>query len=371
MTSESIWEAAPHTIAKIVILEKYLTAWFQILGRTRKKQDLWYIDGFAGPGKYLNYPKGSPVAALAAARSSLLSSKQNWIAQDIRCSFIESDEGRFNSLSQEIKDFENEEKLKFNAINETFVNGLTQIQAEANSPFRLRFPIFVFIDPCGATGVPFKIVSNILAQPTAEILLNFDADGIARIYAAKESANHESILNEIFGDDSWKHRLSIVNSFGKQCREVLALYKEKLRQLKGIRYVFAFEMRTKLNSLNYFLVFASQHPLGLEKMKEAMKAVDQSGEYCFSDARIDQELLFSFNDPSIYAESLHHAFVGRQVSYADCNDFALNETPFLNPKSMLKILEEKGIVTIISNDPKRRKGTFNEEKVLAIHFDNQ
>ncbi len=58
MTVGSIWEAAPHTIAKIVILEKYLTAWFQILGRTRKNQDLWYVDGFAGPGKYLITLKG-------------------------------------------------------------------------------------------------------------------------------------------------------------------------------------------------------------------------------------------------------------------------------------------------------------------------
>jgi three-Cys-motif partner protein len=371
MATGSIWEAAPHTIAKIVILEKYLTAWFQILGRTRRNQDLWYIDGFAGPGKYLNYSKGSPVAALTAAKNALITSKENWIAQNIQCAFIEEDTERFKSLKQEIKIFENEKKLEFRALNETFINGLANLQAQTNSPFGFRFPIFAFIDPCGATGVPFTIVSSILAQPTAEILLNFDADGIARIYAAKESANHEAILNEIFGDDSWKRRLSNVNSFGKQCREVLVLYKEKLRQLKGIRYVFAFEMRTRLNSLNYFLVFASQHPLGLEKMKESMKVVDQSGEYCFSDARIDQELLFSFNDPSVYAESLHRVFIGKQSSYADCNDFALNETPFLNPKSMLKQLEEKGLITVISNDPKRRKGTFKEKKVLAIQFENK
>ncbi len=370
MTVGSLWEAAPHTIAKIVILEKYLTAWFQILGRTRRNQDLCYIDGFAGPGKYLNYPKGSPVAALMAAKSSLITSKQNWIAGNIQCTFIEADEERFKSLNQEIKTFENEDRLNFRALNATFVDGLANIQAQTNSPFRFRLPIFAFIDPCGATGVPFDIVSSILAQPTAEILLNFDADGIARIYAAKESANHESILNQVFGDDSWKERLSNINSFGKQCREVLVLYKEKLRKLKGIRYVFAFEMRTKLNSLNYFLVFASQHPLGLTKMKEAMKAVDQSGEYCFSDARIDQEILFSFNNPSAYVDSLHQAFRGKQVRYDDCNEFALNETPFLNPKSMLSLLEKSERIKVFTNDPKRRRGTFNEDKILSIQFIN-
>ena len=295
----------------------------------------------------------------------------NWIARSIHCAFIEPESKRFESLCEQVKNFEGEKSLQTHSLKNTFVDGLSKIRAGAHSPFRLGFPIFAFIDPCGATGVSFDIVSGILKQPTAEILLNFDADGITRIYEARENANHESILNEIFGDDSWKERLSKVSSFGKRCREVLNLYKEKLRQLRGIRYVFAFEMRTRLNSLNYFLVFASQHPLGLMKMKESMKVVDQSGEYCFSDARVDQESLFSLKDPATYADSLHRTLIGKQTSYADCNDFALNETPFLNPKSMFKLLEEKGLITVVSNDPKRRKGTFNEEKILAIQFETK
>jgi len=58
---------------------------------------------------------------------------------------------------------------------------------------------------------------------------------------------------------------------------VLALYKKKLRSLPKVRYVFAFAMNSRDGLLNYHLVFASQNPKGLEKMKEAMRAVDQSG----------------------------------------------------------------------------------------------
>jgi hypothetical protein len=53
----TIWEATPHTIAKIAILKAYLVAWFQILGITMQGKDLTYIDGFAGPGKYTNHPE--------------------------------------------------------------------------------------------------------------------------------------------------------------------------------------------------------------------------------------------------------------------------------------------------------------------------
>ena len=59
-----IWEAPPHTLAKIEILRSYLHAWFSILGSTFTGRDLWYLDGFAGPGEYTNSPDGSPIAAV-------------------------------------------------------------------------------------------------------------------------------------------------------------------------------------------------------------------------------------------------------------------------------------------------------------------
>jgi hypothetical protein len=48
----TVWTAPPHTIAKIEMLRAYLVAWFQILGRSRRGEDLLYVDGFAGPGEF-------------------------------------------------------------------------------------------------------------------------------------------------------------------------------------------------------------------------------------------------------------------------------------------------------------------------------
>src|SRR5207253_10041689 len=47
-----LWNAEPHTLAKIEIVRRYLYLWFRILG-TRSNR-LTYIDGFSGPGRYLN-----------------------------------------------------------------------------------------------------------------------------------------------------------------------------------------------------------------------------------------------------------------------------------------------------------------------------
>ncbi len=91
------WKAKPHTIAKIMILENYLVPYFQILGRTNPGEEIIYVDGFAGPGKYENYPSGSPVAALRSAAIVLSNAGSNFKAKGITCIFIEKSKKRFAS----------------------------------------------------------------------------------------------------------------------------------------------------------------------------------------------------------------------------------------------------------------------------------
>jgi three-Cys-motif partner protein len=365
---DTTWKADPHTIAKITILEAYLHAWFQIMGRSMAGQDIVYIDGFAGPGEYTNYAKGSPLAALDAATASLASVGAQWKAGDIHCAFIESDEKRFTHLRQVIAGIESHRRVKVHLIPSAFTEGLSKLKSELPRAFSKSCPLFVFIDPFGAKGVPFTAVKDILQSPCSEVLLNFDADGIARIYLAAADANSDTLLTEIFGDDGWKVTLSGIRDFKAQCLQILDLYKQNLCQLPNIHYEFAFEMRSRSSTLNYYLVFASQHHLGLEKMKEAMKKVDQTGNYHFSDAYVDQQTLFRFDKPENYSPVMFSRFQGKTVTYDELRDYALNETPFVNPKGMLKDLEGKDLILVKSHVEKRRKGTFNEENIINITF---
>jgi three-Cys-motif partner protein len=366
----TIWQAPPHTIAKIEMLRAYLVAWFQILGRTRRGQDLLYVDGFAGPGEYTNYPIGSPLAALTAAREAIELTGTSWIAGAIHCAFIEADADRFNHLQQKIGSFEKPAGLLTHEYCLTFTDGLVELRKDVPRPFNAQHPLFVFIDPFGATGVPFSVVRELLRSHCSEVLINLDADGIARIFYAGEHAAHEENLNRIFEGDEWKTLLKKGEASAVLCRKVLQLYKNKLREITKVKYVFSFEMRTSLYALNYYLVFGSQHPLGLEKMKEAMKRIDQDGDYCFSDASVIQTSLFRFDKPELHSVALYNAFRGRKVEYAELRDFALNESPFTNPKSMLRDLEcNKNLIEEVkSTDARRRKGTFNEEKLLYVKF---
>jgi three-Cys-motif partner protein len=366
----TIWNAPPHTIAKIKMLRAYLVAWFQILGRSRRGQDLLYVDGFAGPGEYVNYPIGSPLAALSTAEEALALTASQWVAGKIHCAFIEAHDDRYKHLEQKIESTKRGRNIETHCYHDEFTSGLRKVRADVPRPFTAQHPLFVFIDPFGATGVPFPTVKQLLASPCSEVLLNLDADGIGRIFHAGERAAHEQNLNAIFDGDDWRTLLDTSDPSPVLHRKVLQLYKAKLRSIPNVKYVFAFEMRTSAYALNYYLVFASQHPLGLEKMKEAMRRIDQSGDYCFSDARVEQSSLFRFDDPQQHSVDFYHQFRGQRATYDELRDHALNESPFTNPKSMLRDLEVNRdlIEEVKSTDPRRRKGTFSEGKLIYVKF---
>jgi len=363
-----LWKACPHTIAKIELLESYLEPWFAILGRSRYKQDIVYVDGFCGPGEYSNHPTGSPMAAINAANSILNADKGYWKAGDVHLVFIDKDANSIAHLDKKLAEMLLHPRIHTRTIAKSFIEGLKEIRRELSRSFKAHHPLFVFIDPFGVKGVPFRIVAEILQSPCSEVLINLDADGIARIFQAGDKAGHEKNLREIFGDNSWRDVLTAVGSFHEKCASVLELYKRKLKSLPNVGYVFSFEMRNK-SGLDYYLVFASQHPLGLKKMKSAMKKIDQTGSYQFSDAHAGQPLLFQFEHPENSAQRMHAHFSGQKVNWSVVDAYALTETPYENPKIMLKNLESKNLIQVETKSGyTRRRGQYPDGKVTAIIF---
>lgn len=364
---DTVWDAQPHTLAKVAILRSYLEKWFGILGRTFAGKDLWYIDGFAGPGEYREGHDGSPKAAIEAAARALSAAGSHWKAGSIRCIFVEEDAARFANLQGWLDRSPRDDRVWSRAINSTFVEALAELKRDTANPLQGYAPVFAFIDPFGATDVPFTAVRELLSRPKAELLMNLDSDGIDRIYRAGKHADHERLLAEIFGGREW-HALDGITRTNERVQAILTLYKTKLRALPGVRYVFSFEMQSSTRSINYHLVFASQHSLGLEKMKESMKQLDQDGSYRFCDESVGQERLFRFDDLHTHALSMFEALQGTVVEFSEVNDYALTESPFVNAKGMLKELEGKGLIDVIADGP-RRKGTYPDDRLkLSIRF---
>jgi len=363
-----VWDADPHTVAKIEILKAYLNAWFRILGMKRRGEIILYVDGFAGPGYYRNHDEGSPLAAVRVAERTITDLGDKFVANQLHCAFIESRLDRFKVLSETVEPFIGKPGIGITRKHTEFVRGIEEIRKELPGPFRGEGPLFVFADPFGGTGIPFGAFAGCMEGETAELLINLDADGIGRIFAA-DNKNRDAQLTELFGSDCWREELTAVGDLKKLSVQILDLYKRRLRTLPGVKFVWSFAMRGGKDAINYHLVFATKHPLGMEKMKEAMKSIDKSGSYSFSDAHVEQQILFRGDNADVYAEALFREYEDKTISWEDAHVFALNETPFLNPKSMLAVLEQQGRLQVATygNQP-RKAGSFPEAKVQALRF---
>ena len=75
------------------MLRKYLDAWLPILGSWNGR--IIFIDGFAGPGKYLGGEDGSPIVALKAL---IEHNARSVIRAELGFLFVEANEERAEHL---------------------------------------------------------------------------------------------------------------------------------------------------------------------------------------------------------------------------------------------------------------------------------
>lgn len=378
------WEAKPHTLAKITILRKYLDAWFSIMGRSANDSDLFYIDGFAGPGRYDGGEAGSPIVAIDSAIGAIGNAMgtQSWKAGKVNCLFIDADKDTISRLANGLASVAKHSWVREKIYRGEFDSVIERIEQEFPNAFG-NCPLFVFLDPFGATGLSFRTVANILSSPKSEVLLHFDHDGAARIISSLNKGHNKGAaesLTRVFGDDSWieiaQLQLREESSFDEMTRALIKLYMGKLRSIAEFAYPFQMitPRRRETSEIGYYLIFASNHSRGLEKMKEAMKSVGHDGQYKFSNFRSQRPMLFvDADDVAPDADLLWQTFGGRSgVIWAEIQRFILNETRFTNPREMLKYLEKAGILVIHAPED-RKKNTYPPrfEKVISFDFSDQ
>jgi hypothetical protein len=131
-------------------------------------------------------------------------------------------------------------------------------------------------------------------------------------------------------------------------------------------------MRDERDRTIYYLFFASNHPLGHIKMKEAFWRMDPRGDFKFSDATNPNQLVLFEVDPSCtLAEMLCQEYLSKKLSVEQIQSFVENQTPFLarHMRSALKLLEQSKQITVepLKRDGKKRKrGTFPENVIVEF-----
>ncbi len=361
-----VWATEPHTRAKHEILGEYLAAWMPILAagasaRGDLGSEIKYVDGFAGPGNYTGGEVGSPIVAIRTALG-----RKSALPVPVRFILIEQDAARCQRLGVEIRKVIRErgdpgraqvdEPLQGDCASE--LNRILDETERAGRPFG---PAMVFLDQFGYSDVPITLIGRLLAHTRCEVLSYLNWDHLNRFIT--DSKKHAGITGT-FGSEQWKAAVPLDPA--RRQSTLRSLYETALRSI-GAEYVIPFSMYDANDKLLYWLFFCTNHLLGVEVMKKAMRKVDESGSFRFSDIHgPGQPQLISGYTQDWLAQHLLGQLDGRTMTGEQVKEFVLAKTPCYLFKPALSALEASHRLVIESAPPGRARGKFPDHMLSGL-----
>lgn len=371
---ETIWKIESHTEAKHAILKEYLKAWLPIMSSFSGR--ILYIDGFAGPGKYLdkdNQPTidGSPLIAINAARKHKLQ-----LNAEIVFLFIEARHDRCEYLKNLLASIDIPENMRYEVKESKFDETLSSLLDYLDEQKKRLAPAFVFIDPFGYSDTPFSLIKRIMENKKCEVLINLMYGYIKRALGkikrgTPDKSDQERHLDILFGTQEWRKTFDIDGSPGRK-EFIQQLYKRRLKKEAKIKYVRFFEMINKFNQTEYFLFFGTNKTKGLKEMKRSMWKVSPTGAFRFSDRTNPDQTAFFAPKPNynLLKKLILKEFSGKTVPIKQIEEFVVIKTPFREThykKQILKPMEDVEPPEIrVKGKPGRRRGTYPPGTVVKF-----
>jgi len=292
------------------LLGCYLTPYFQKVLRTGKP--IFYVDCFAGKGRFDDGKPGSPIIALEARNSCLSKTKSQ--STRIEACFIDPDHAE--ELKECIADYCSEDG-QVNVISGKYGEKIEELLSEKEG-----YNVFLYLDPFGIKALDSALFEKFedYGFNSLEILINFNSFGFFRNACSvmrveyehdeafkdlddlveceptrlKVSKRSEDLLTGIAGGDYWKN---IVRDYqagkinGYQAEKRLSTeYKQWLKK----RFQFVLDMPIRLkpgNRPKYRMIHVSGHTDGCLLMAKNMLKrkdslfinVQQRGQLSFAD----------------------------------------------------------------------------------------
>ena len=334
-TLPTVWEAEPHTLAKHGILKTYLEAWAAILSKSRFGSELLFVDGFAGPGRYMGGELGSPFVALNSILAHSLP-----LQKGVRLCFIELDTDRHRHLAECLVQQNARIAASPRVIAEVPILGdcrteIRRLIAQRKRDKKSVGPALFFLDQFGYSQVPMSLIRAIMKERQCEVFSYLNGQRMNSYLGDKNK--WESITNA-YGDESWKPALDMSGQARQEF--LIGAYKDAIRNNAGTEYTWTFAMFNSSGQLIHWLVFATNHWNGLHEMKKAMWKADSTGQYRFSDRveGVGQQSFLSTLDSDQLAVCLLEDLAGQTLEESEVRDFVLTQTPFFNFKSQVNKL---------------------------------
>jgi three-Cys-motif partner protein len=352
-------ESTEQSLIKAKIVEDYFWAWAKVLlGAVKKQSDgrIAYIDLFAGPGRYKDGTKSTPLRVLERAIAD------PELRNNLVTLFNDKNEDNTNTLQKEIDALPGIETLRYKPRVETHEVGARV--AEALEKTRL-IPTLFFVDPWGYKGLSLTLIHSAMKDWGSDCLLFFNYNRINMGLGNKVVETH---MNELFGFDracSLREKLVALPPHEREAA-ILEALTEALRDL-GAQFVLPFCFTDEHGSrTSHHLIFATKHPRGYRIMKEIMakhSSQEHQGvaSFGYCPASTIHPLLFELNRPLDDLEGmLMEGFAGQTLKTIEIYDRHNIGRPYTmkNYKSILTSMENRGLIKAVPPSMERRKGTF-------------
>lgn len=278
---------------KIVILRKYFRAFGRILG-SRAGQCVYYVDGFAGPGKYKDGFIGSPIVAAKVAADLAQSPR----AFNIKCINVEIKQDLYDNLCTHLAGFPPEVVVNLKG---RFDKLLPEILSRVGPS-----PTLFFLDQFGLGGLDWGKLLPLFSRPgKTEILVNFNTRQARRLAGFLDSsytpaASRVKKLSSVMGTEKWMLAWKEAQGESQEDRDeaIVGVYIEQLLASGSFRYACNYPIRSIPDeALKYHLVYGTSNFKGIDIMNEILCGAEEEFQAQLEEAKRGQPIQLDLFKP--------------------------------------------------------------------------
>jgi three-Cys-motif partner protein len=366
-------ERTDQSFVKAQIVSKYFWAWAKVMIGSAKKNAYYankggnriaYIDLFAGPGRYKDGSKSTPLLILEQAI------KVPDMRERLVTMFNDIDEDNVRSLETEIQSLPGIHTLKYppHVYNHEVGTEIVKMFEEME-----LVPTLFFVDPWGYKGLSLKLINSVLRNWGCDCIFFFNYN---RINMGLLNPVVEEHMKALFGDSraiELRKRLELLSPYERELTIVEEIA-EALKEMGG-KYVLPFGFTNDQGTrTTHHLIFVSKHFRGYDIMKEIMaressKSVQGVATFTYSPADRRQPLLFELTRPlDALEEMLLHDFAGRSITLEQIYETHSVGKPYIkkNYRDAFRNLEACGkiVPSIPAAKRPKRKGEVSVKGVI-------
>ena len=263
-----------HSKAKLLVLRKYLRAYFDKLNvvPSREEFKLDLIDGFAGGGIFRDgdgIVSGTPLVMseeIGAAKERLNQNRKKLLRVDCKCYFVDVEAAHTDHLQRSLVEHgypivdENIviRNSRFEDALDDIVSGIQRRQPRAGRAIFL-------LDQTGFSQVNLTLVAKIFSElPAAEVILTFAADALTNHLA--ETPQIVKAVDPLQLTEAQIHDL-IQHRDGEGGRALVQrTLRDHIRSMTGASFDTPFFIRPRLSRRALWFLHLSRHPTARDVM---------------------------------------------------------------------------------------------------------